>query len=163
MEAKMHTPRTGTSRTLLAQATQRAHEELTRRLAELHQLAPLLERLEPVLPALAAQGLEVYPSDIGHTWHRPDPGSPRRLRALRITTRLLTGDTSRCQRWLDALTAQGFREIHRDDYKHYPQAVLQRGHLLLVVDAPAPASTAAAAAKVAHQRRAEDAFAEAEA
>jgi hypothetical protein len=157
MEATMHTTRTG--RTLLAQATERAHDDLNRRLAELHQLAPLLERLEPVLPALAAQGLEVFPGDISHTWHRPDRSTTRRLRALRITTRLLTSDNGRCQRWLDALAAQGFREIHRDDYPHYPRAVLQRGHLLLVVDAPAPAATAAAAAKVAHQRRAEDAFA----
>lgn len=159
----MHTESGRRGRSLLVQAEQQAHEDHSRRLAELHQLAPLLERLQPVLPALDAAGLHFGPADLSLHWYRPDgPGGAlsRRLRALRIRTRpLLSGNPATTQRWLDTLAAQGFREIHRDDYPHYPQAVLQRGHLLLLVDAPEPAATAAAKAKAEHQRRAEDAFA----
>lgn len=147
---------------LHSQAEQHAHEEHSRRLAELHQLAPLLDRMEPLRPALDAAGLHFGPRDLSLHWYRPDGTLGRRLRALRIHTRPLSGDLGVTQRWLDTLTAQGFREIHRDDSRHYPQAILQRGHLLLVVDAPAPACVAAAQAKAQHQRRAEDAFADAQ-
>lgn len=150
---------------LLAQAEQQATEAHTRRLAELHQLAPLLDRLQPVLPALEAAELHVHPGDVSLARHYPDGPTGRALRCVRIHTCSITGSPTHPQRWIDTLLSLGFREVHRDSWDFYPRAVLQRGHLLLMVDAPEPAqvSAAAAAAKVKHQRRAEDAFAETEA
>lgn len=150
---------------LLAQCEQRANDDHSRRLAEMHQLAPLLERLEPVLPALQAAGLHWSPADLSLRWHYPAGAAGlrrSRQRALRIYTRLLASSNNTTpQRWIDTLLAQGFREIHRTEALHYPEATLQRGYLLLVVDAPEPAASASAAAKAKaeHQRRAEDAFA----
>lgn len=158
----MHTLTGRRSTSLRALAEQQANERHTRRLAELHTLAPLLERLEAVVPALQAAGLTISPRDIYLARHHPNGPAGRALRAVRINTRPLCGDKTIPQRWLDVLLAQGFREIHRESFDQYPLATLQRGHLILKVDAPTPAASAAAAAaaKVEHQRRAEDAFAD---
>lgn len=161
----MHTGSPRRAPSLLAQAEQQANDAHTRRLAELHQLAPLLDRLQPLIPALEAAELHVHPGDVSLERHYPDGRNGRALRCLRIRTRLLTGSPTHSQRWIDTLLSMGFREVHRDAAAYYPRAVLQRGHLLLMVDAPEPAqvAAAAAAAKAAYQRRAEDAFAGAEA
>ena len=158
----MHTGSPRRTPSLQAQAEQQANDAHTRRLAELHQLAPLFDRLQPLLPALEAAELHIHPADVSLERHYPDGRAGRALRCLRIRTRLLAGSATHPQRWIDTLLTLGFREIHRDSAQYYPRAVLQRGHLLLMVDAPEPAQVAAAqaAAKVSHQRRAEDAFAD---
>lgn len=155
MEAQM----TGTRKPspLLAQAQERADEEHSRRLAELRELAPLLQKLDELQPQLAQHGLAIHPGDIHLGWYHLNGSYGQRRKLVRLYSISFSRDAY-AQRWLDALAELGFRELRRSGGV-YPTAVLQRGHLLLEVDAPAGGEARAAVAKVQHQLAAESAFA----
>ena len=94
-------------------------------------MVPLLAHLEPLLPALKAQGLEVYPSGLQlHTHSRN--GKTQKL--LRIDTAGIL-DVRKPSRWLQALLQMGFQEVERTAGP-YAQIVLRKGHLAVKVDAP---------------------------
>lgn len=118
-------------RTLHAKCEQHANEVHSRRLAELAGLAPMLARLDEVVPMLKQHGLEVHPERVGlrrrydgMRWHN----------GLRITTSWFHNSPS-TKAWLAALQAAGFRCVEADPAgSAYPTAWLKRGHLLVCVD-----------------------------
>ena len=146
-------PRTPTS--LQAQAEERAHQDHTRRLAEIKAMAPLLDKLDAFVPALKERGLDIYPTGLQlHTEHRD--GKQRRV--LRIDTCGII-DHRKPARWLEVLLALGFTEVSRTSGA-YPQAVLRNGHLWVKVDVPETAAQRAASAAAYAQRVAVAAAAE---
>lgn len=132
--------------TLLALAEQQANDEHSRRLAELRELQPLLARLDELQPRLAQHGLAIHPNDIHLGWYHPNGNYRQRRKLVRLFD-LSFSRHAQAQRRLDALAELGFRELRRSG-SLYPTAVLQRGHLLLEVDVPAPSDIGAATAKV---------------
>jgi hypothetical protein len=130
---------------LHARAVAWADEEHARRLAELRELAPLMDRLDELAPALKARGIELhlYVSDwsIKLDHYQPTGYFGKRLKVLRLNTRGLLSSDERPRKWLQALTELGFTEIERSG-SVYPTALLRKGHLLLRVDAPDMAPTA---------------------
>jgi hypothetical protein len=129
--------RTRQPTTLLARAEQLAIEQHQRRMAELRDLAPLLARLEELLPALAQRGLEVGVSDYSLKLdsHQPTGFMGKRLKVIRLHTRGLLANDARVMKWLDAFRELGFTEVERSNGV-YPSALLRKGHLLVRVDVP---------------------------
>lgn len=139
---------------LLAEAEQRAHNEHSRRLAELKTLAPLLYHLDELRPELEARSLKLYTDTMRLSWHWPTGALGRRQKVLCMDTRGWEGD-AKARRWYDALLGLGFREVKRADSPVYPTVVLERGHLLLQVDLPRDAAKPAEpAAEATHARAA---------
>lgn len=153
----MQISRTRPPRTLLAQAEAQANEDHNRRLAELRELQPLLQRMDELRPALSALGLTLHPSDLQLSSYFVNGDYTKRRKVLRLHSRSFLGD-QQPQRWVSALAELGFREIKRSG-SVYPTAVMQRGHLLLEIDVPRCPEAATASSKVQQQLAAESAFA----
>lgn len=136
-----------TPRTLQAEAEQHANDRHTARLAELHELAPLLAQLDTLRQPLAAAGLTLYPDALSLTRVRRDPGnwnSPR-LKVLRIGG-CFSVHSSQRPAWHTALVDLGFRTLSHNAGSVYPTAIMRKGTLLLEVDLSAAESAALAAA-----------------
>jgi hypothetical protein len=125
-------PRTPT--TLQAQAEQHANEAHSRRLAELRELAPLLARLDELVPALAERRLNVYPENLSLQRLRTGDLLGPRHKVLRITGAFSLYRSER-PAWYEAFRALGFRVVKHDAASTtYPTAVLRKGPLLVCVD-----------------------------
>jgi hypothetical protein len=117
---------------LQAQAETDANQRHSRRLAELKALAPLLAQLDELMPSLTAQGLKLYPDQIGLT--HLDTGM-RRMKVLRLDVASIF-DKTRPVQWQDALLKAGFATVKHFEAGEYSHAVMRRGSLLLQVTAP---------------------------
>ncbi len=138
---------------LQAQAEEQANTDHRRRLAELQAMGPLFAKLDAFVPALAAQGLTIYPNSCRLS-HLHTGG--RRTKVLRLRNGSLFDDRVP-GRWLAALAGLGFVEVSRTKGP-YPVALLRHGHLLLEVDAPVALADTVAVAATA-QRHADRAVA----
>lgn len=118
-------------RTLYAQCEQHANEVHSRRLAELAGLAPLLARMDEVMPTLKKHGLELHPDLLGLA--RRFSGTTT-VNMLRISTYWLHGPQA-VGKWLQALLDAGFKPVSVDKPgSAYPLAVLKRGHLRVCIN-----------------------------
>lgn len=139
--------------TLHAAAQALADTEHARRTAELKTLAPQLVRLDALMPALKARGLELHPSNLSLEFYRPTGYFGRAYVMVRLG--LYSWSTSE-QPLLEArwkgLHELGFSVVEWGSPDgSYPVAVLRRGPLLLTMRRPAsivpPAKASAAAQK----------------
>lgn len=120
-------------RTLYAQCEQHANEVHSRRLAELAGLAPLLARMDEVMPTLKKHGLELHPERVS-LWRSYE--GTRFVNTLRIVTSWCS--TSEAHgKWLAALREAGFKPVHVSDPGPCPVVRLRKGHALVTIDATA--------------------------
>lgn len=121
--------------TLHARCEVEANEHHARRLAELKTLAPLLARLDELMPELQKRGMPVYPHQLS-LWIENDPARGWRARrnVLRIST-YSYGNAQARTSWFRAFLELGFKPLSVSDPSlPYPTATLARKHLLVRLD-----------------------------